>query len=141
LSRASVELVGDGVELELGAVTQAGVAREVLAEQPVGVLVAAALAGAARITEVDGYAAGDGEHGVLCHLAALSQVRERRRCLGSSVILAASVAATTSARWVSGSPTSITNRLCLSTSVATTTGALAVEEVAFRKGVDADLGF
>jgi hypothetical protein len=31
LSRASVELVGDGVEFELGAVAEASVAREVLA--------------------------------------------------------------------------------------------------------------
>jgi hypothetical protein len=31
LSRSFVELVGDGVELDLGAVTEPGVAREVLA--------------------------------------------------------------------------------------------------------------
>jgi hypothetical protein len=82
LSRASVEVVGDGVELELGAVTQAGLAREVLAQQPVGVLVAAALPGAGGITEVDGYAAGDGEDGVLCHLAALVPGERAAEVLG-----------------------------------------------------------
>ena len=51
---AVVEFCGDVVEVGLGVVRDLGALREVLTQQPVGVLVAAALPGAARVAEVDG---------------------------------------------------------------------------------------
>ena len=58
---AAVELIGDLVEVGLGAGGQAPVAGEVLAQQAVGVLVGAALPRGVWIAEVDGHAAGDRE--------------------------------------------------------------------------------
>jgi len=56
----------------LGAVPgEVGALGEVLAQQPVGVLVAAALPWAARVAEVDLQAGVDAQRGVLGHLAAL----------------------------------------------------------------------
>jgi hypothetical protein len=53
LAWALVELVGDGVEFELGDLAEVGALGEVLAQQPVGVLIGAALPGGVRIAEVD----------------------------------------------------------------------------------------
>ncbi len=53
LTGERVESVGNLVELGLGDVAEAGALREVLPEQPVGVLVRAALPGAGRVGEVD----------------------------------------------------------------------------------------
>src|SRR5687767_10090566 len=53
LSRSPVELGGDLIELFLGEGGDAGALREVLAQQPVGVLVGAALPGTLGVAEVD----------------------------------------------------------------------------------------
>jgi hypothetical protein len=58
------------------------VAEEVLAEQAVGVLVGAALPGAAWIAEVDLDAAVDGELGVLGHLSAVVPGQRTAQLLG-----------------------------------------------------------
>src|ERR671938_525398 len=69
---AAVELIGDGVEFGLADGGEVGAAfREVLAEQAVGVFVAAALPGAVRVAEVDRAAGGQAELGVAGHFAAL----------------------------------------------------------------------
>src|SRR5215212_3104683 len=68
---ALVELAGDVIEplpVDPGEVDGAG---EVLAQQPIGVLVGAPLPGAAGVTEVHGDAAGGGEALVRGHFAAL----------------------------------------------------------------------
>src|SRR5665811_1685365 len=59
LSRASVELGGDGVEVRLGQAREVGTLGQVLAEQAVGVLVGAPLPRAVRVAEVDGDAGLD----------------------------------------------------------------------------------
>ena len=61
LAGSSIEFGGDRIELVLGAVCEPGLAREVLAQEAVGVLIGAALPGATRIAEEDGDATGDGE--------------------------------------------------------------------------------
>src|SRR4051812_39030223 len=71
LSRSAVELSGDGVEVLRGVGGEVGAFGEVLAEQAVGVLVAAALPWTVRVGEVDLDAGLDGERGVLGHLGAL----------------------------------------------------------------------
>src|SRR5215475_544838 len=68
---AAVELDGDLVEFVLGVAGQAGAFGEVLAEQPVGVLVGAALPGRVGVAEIDRDAGRDGESRVPGHLAAL----------------------------------------------------------------------
>ena len=70
---------------------EVGALGEVLAQQPVGVLVRAALPGAVRVGEVDRDAGLDLELGVL-RTSSLprSQVSDRRSCSGSVVIVAAS---------------------------------------------------
>src|SRR5450759_4404579 len=70
LSRASVELGGDGVEVRLGQAREVGTLGQVLAEQAVGVLVGAPLPRAVRVAEVDGDAGLDREGEVLGHLLA-----------------------------------------------------------------------
>src|SRR5215217_157277 len=71
LSRPTVERVGDGGEI-LGAVSrEVGAFGEVLPEQPVGVLVGAALPRALRVAEVDLQAGLDLQAGVLGQLGAL----------------------------------------------------------------------
>src|SRR5215207_2444698 len=52
LSRPAVELGGDGVEVVLAVTGEAGPLREVLAQQPVGVLVRPSLPGATGVAEV-----------------------------------------------------------------------------------------
>ena len=59
LSRALVEPQGNRVEVGLGEAREIGSSREVLSQQAVGVLVAAALPGTAWIAEVDLHLAGD----------------------------------------------------------------------------------
>jgi hypothetical protein len=71
LSRAAIELSGDRVQRRLVGPTQVAVLGQVLAEQAVGVLVGAALPGAARVTEEDLDAGVDREPRVLGHLPAL----------------------------------------------------------------------
>src|ERR1043165_8492509 len=70
-TRPSVELVGNSVELGLCHTSQAAMFRKVLAEEAVGVLVAAPLPRVAGVTEVDGDAGLDCEALVLRHLSAL----------------------------------------------------------------------
>ena len=70
LSWPAVELGGNGIQLRL-ADGDVGVSGEILTQQAVGVLAAAALRRAARITEVHLHAAIDGEAGVLRSSGAL----------------------------------------------------------------------
>jgi hypothetical protein len=53
LSRATVELGRDGVQRSLVELAQVGTLGQVLAQQPIGVLVGAPLPRAARVTELD----------------------------------------------------------------------------------------
>ena len=53
LAGSCVEFGGDGVEVGLGVRGEVGALGQVLAQQPVGVLVGAALPGAAGVAEVD----------------------------------------------------------------------------------------
>src|SRR4051794_25682230 len=71
LAGSSVEFDSDRVELVLGAVSEAGLARQVLAQETVGVLVRAALPRAARIAEEHRHATRDSETRVRGHLLAL----------------------------------------------------------------------
>src|SRR5229473_4450348 len=70
LSRASVQLGGDLVEARLIVPRQVRAFREVLAQEPIAVLVRRALPRAARITEVDLHAGVEREADVLGHLLA-----------------------------------------------------------------------
>ena len=65
-----VELVDGGLELGVGDGGEVGAFGEVLAQQTVGVLVAAALPGGVGVGEVDLDTGGDGEAGVAGHLLA-----------------------------------------------------------------------
>src|SRR5580704_6095778 len=71
LSRALIEPQGDRVEVGLGEVREIGSFREVLSQQAVGVLVAAALPGTAWIAEVNLHVGGNRESLVARHLPAL----------------------------------------------------------------------
>src|SRR5205807_170641 len=71
LSRASVELSRDEVEALLRDPGERHPLREVLAQEPVGVLVRAALPGAVRVAEVDADAGIDAEPEMLSHLPSL----------------------------------------------------------------------
>jgi hypothetical protein len=53
LSRATIELGRDGIQRDLIEPAQVGALGQVLAEQPVGVLVGAALPRATRVAETD----------------------------------------------------------------------------------------
>ena len=70
LSRPPVDLSSDSVELGLGVDREVGALREVLAQEAVGVLVAAPLPRAVGVAEVDLDAGVDGEACVLGHLLA-----------------------------------------------------------------------
>ena len=70
LSRALIEPQRDPVEVGLGEAREIGSLREVLAQQAVGVLVAAALPRTAWIAEVDLHVGGNGEALVVSHLLA-----------------------------------------------------------------------
>src|ERR1700721_214390 len=61
LSRALIEPQGDRVEVGLGEAREIGSSGEVLSQQAVGVLVAAALPGAAWIAEVNLHVGGNRE--------------------------------------------------------------------------------
>ncbi len=61
LAGPGVELQRDRVERVLAVAREVGAFGQILAKQPVGVLVAAALPGAAGIAEVDDYVGRDGE--------------------------------------------------------------------------------
>src|SRR5262245_39122107 len=71
LSRALIEPQSNGVEVGLGEAREIGSSREVLSQQPVGVLVAATLPWTARITEVNLHVGGNREAFVARHLLAL----------------------------------------------------------------------
>ena len=89
LSWSAVECVGDRGEL-LGRVPgEVGASGEVLAKEPVGVLVGAALPRALRIAEVDLQARVDPSLACSAISAPWSQVSDRRSCSGSVVIAAA----------------------------------------------------
>src|SRR6516162_4777957 len=86
LAGSSVEFGGDGVELVLGAISEARLAWEVWAQETVGVLVAAALPGAARVAEEHRDTSRDGEPRVRGHLLALvpgQRPSQRDRQLGN----------------------------------------------------------
>jgi hypothetical protein len=82
LSRAAIELGGDRVQGGLVELAQVGGLGEVLAEQPIGVLVGAALPRAARVTEEDLNAGVDGELGVLGHLPSVVPGQRAAQLLG-----------------------------------------------------------
>src|SRR5450755_1146734 len=82
LSRSAVEFRGNSVELFLGEAVEVGALGEVLAQQPVGVLVRSALPRTAGIAEVDLDAAVDRERGVLEHLLALVPGQRATQLLG-----------------------------------------------------------
>jgi hypothetical protein len=82
LSRAAIQLGGDRIQGGLVELAQVGASGEVLAEQPVGVLVAATLPGATRITEVHLDAGVDRELGVLGHFLALIPGQRPAELLG-----------------------------------------------------------
>ena len=67
LSRSIIELTGHRIQFGSCVDAEVGVLGEVLAEQPVAVLVAAALPRTVGITEEDGDLRVDGELGVLGH--------------------------------------------------------------------------
>src|SRR5260370_3324827 len=87
LSRPRVELSSDGVELALSMDTQVSPLREVLAQESVGVLIAAPLPGAVRVAEVDFYARFDREAQVVCHLMALIPGEATTQLLGQRLYL------------------------------------------------------
>lgn len=68
---AVVDFIGDGVQLFLAVARQIGAFGQVLANQPVGVLIAATLPWAVRIAKVHGHARVDGQLFVQRHLFAL----------------------------------------------------------------------
>jgi hypothetical protein len=76
---------------------QVGAPREVLAQQTVGDLVAAALPGTVRVAEVHVEAGVDAQLGVLAISAPWSQVSDRRNCPGRVVIEDAIASRTASA--------------------------------------------
>ena len=86
LPRSPVEFRGDGVEVGLGVDGQVGALGDVLADQPVGVLVAAPLPRAVRVAEVHRDPGRDGELRVRGEFLGLVQVRLRRRNSGSVAI-------------------------------------------------------
>ncbi len=69
LSRTLIEPQGDRVEVGLGEAREIASSREVLSQQAVGVLVAAALPGAAWIAEVNLHVGGNREAFVARHPA------------------------------------------------------------------------
>jgi len=102
-----VEFRGDDVELVLGERGQVGVLVQVSAQQPVRVLVRAALpgvVGSQKNTGIDSAV-------VITAWRAISlprsQVNERRRCVGRHPMCAINAAATASALFPSGSATTI----------------------------------
>jgi hypothetical protein len=118
------------------AVTEPGVAGEVLAQQPVGVLVAAALPWTTRVTEVDRRTAGDGEHGVLCHLPALVPGERAAQVFGQLGDLGRERGSDNVGSVGFGEPDEHHEPAVPLHQRGNDTGALAVEQVAFRKGVD-----
>src|SRR5882757_8945945 len=71
LAWAAIELVGHAVELVLSNSSQALTLRKVLAEQSVGVLIAAPLPWTSRVAEIDRQAGVDCEASVASHLRTL----------------------------------------------------------------------
>ena len=70
-ARPCVQRVSHRIQLILPMLAEVGSLGEVLAGQTIGVLVAAALPGTLRVSEIDVEASVDPEWGVLCHLCAL----------------------------------------------------------------------
>ena len=82
LARAAVERVGDGGQVVGAVAREVGALGEVLPEQPVGVLVGAALPGALRVAEVHLQAEVDLQPGVLGQLGALVPGQRAAQVLG-----------------------------------------------------------
>jgi hypothetical protein len=82
LSRAAIQLGRDGIQRCLVELAQVAALGEVLAEQAVGVLVGAALPGAAWVAEVDLDARVDVNWWCSAMSRPWSQVSERRSCWG-----------------------------------------------------------
>jgi len=62
---SSIDGGSDGIKVTAGVFAEVGAFGEILAQQPVGVFVRAALPGAVRVTEVDGQTSVDTQLGVL----------------------------------------------------------------------------
>ena len=71
LARSDVQFVGNGIQLLLAVYRQIRAFGKVLADQSVDVLVAAALPGAVRVTELDRYAGLLGDLRMARHLSSL----------------------------------------------------------------------
>jgi hypothetical protein len=82
LARALIEPQSDRVEVGLGEAREIGCSREVLSQQAVGVLVAAALPGTAWIAEVNLHVGGNREALVAGHLLALVPRQGASQLLG-----------------------------------------------------------
>src|SRR5260370_18762402 len=82
LAWSGVECERDGGEFVGAVAAEVGALREVLAEQPVGVLVAAALPGAVGVAEVDVDAGVDPQLCMLGHLRALIPGQRPAQLLG-----------------------------------------------------------
>src|SRR5262245_34673627 len=103
--------------MRLGDAREVGSSWEVLADQAVGVFVAAALPGTSRVAEVDLHLGGDRKALVCMHLLALIP-RQRTSQLSGSLRTCLASAATTVVVSLRGSLTSIVKRLWRSISVA-----------------------
>ena len=117
LSRTLIEPQGDRVQVVLREAREIGSSWEILSQQAVGVLVAAALPGAAWIAEINLHLGGNREAFVPDISLPWSHVRERRSSSGSLRMCLASVVTTVVVSFL-GSLTSIVKRLWRSTSVA-----------------------
>ena len=106
--------------------------REVFADEPVGVLVGAALPRGMSVGEIHRKIGGEGEGGVPGQLGVLIAVSDLRRCGSSSWTASNSASFTESASWPCGSATGRRYRLTRSTSMSHGRFArLADEQVAF----------
>jgi len=91
---------------------------EVLAQQPVGVLVGSALPRGVGIAEVHGHAGGFGDLRVVDHLLALIPRPRPAQPLGGLASAAVTASRTATAMWVAGTCAKIVYRAVRSTSVA-----------------------
>jgi len=94
-ARSGVEFPRDAVEISLGVALDIGAVREVLPEQPVGVLVGAALPRTLRVADVHRDIRGDREARMLHHLVAawVSGDRRRARAISSRPSITTNLAA------------------------------------------------
>ena len=96
-----------GVGVVLGELIQVSVLVQILAQQPVGVLVGAALPGMVRVAEEHRHRQRRSNRGVVGISRPRSQVKDRRRCTGRRPICSINARATASALRPSGSATTI----------------------------------